>query len=286
MRVEELVVLGGASLPKTESPPSKEKLEEIQGLYTEIYAPGLESFFESKWFTKDYAMNALLGSAPVLDTLAGFLSAVSNTNVNDTAAMNHSANLEFRVVWALTCLAYIPEAPINNFGDLPAEDDAVEIRNRVAVMDALLAGDYLEHNPLQPPAIRGDYHRIREFEFWYNLAEFMRVKELPNADMTPQRDHILGKLRAVLDGRENRDVLYSIAVMRAYGPNFPPDFESTLPSHLDEGDPKSKLAVARKFIQDEAKVTGGTTNIVRRFSELAARAFISPGGNVPRRGIA
>ncbi|KAG4217779.1 hypothetical protein PC116_g33741, partial [Phytophthora cactorum] len=105
----------------------------------------------------------------------------------------------------------------------------------------------------------------------------------PGVDTTHQRDYFLGQLRELLDGRENRDVLYSLAVIRALAPNFPPDFESTLPPHLDETDPKSKLAVARKFIQDESQVTGGTTNVVRRFSELAVRAFIAPGSNITRR---
>jgi hypothetical protein len=90
-------------------------------------------------------------------------------------------------------------------------------------------------------------------------------------------------MRSLLDGRENRDVLYSIAVLREYtaywdaGSN-----EQSVPSRLEESDLRSKLAVATRFIRDESTTAGGTTNVVRRFAELAYRAFVQPGVNVNR----
>ncbi|ORY62384.1 uncharacterized protein BCR38DRAFT_238859 [Pseudomassariella vexata] len=281
MKVSELVALGGITPPQLPSSPSQEILDDIRNLYREIYGPGLENFLETKWFTNENAVNAVISHKGVTDLIAGFLGTLGD--LNDAAAMNYSANLEFFIVWDLTCLAYSPETGFNTGPALPAEDDPLETRNRIAVLDTLLSGDYLEANPLLPPPAQGDYQRLRQYEFWHHLGEFLRIRDEPNVDMTPLRDQILGQMRNLLDGRENRDVLYSIAIMRALAPNFPPDFESTLPPHLDESDPKNKLAVARKFIQDESKVTGGTTNVVRRYAELASRAFIAPGGNVPRR---
>lgn len=92
-------------------------------------------------------------------------------------------------------------------------------------------------------------------------------------------------MRSLLDGRENRDVIYSIVVLREFtqrwdaGPN-----EQNVGAHLEESDPRSKLAVATRFIRDEAASTGGTTNVVRRLSDLAYRAFVRPGVNVNRTG--
>ncbi|KAI1804936.1 hypothetical protein F4811DRAFT_561505 [Daldinia bambusicola] len=275
----------GTVPPALDSPLNGEKLAEVRDLYEQVYAPGLEKFFETEWYTKPQGVSTLMSSTLVNVTLAGFLQSMAKTDANDVAGMQYSANLEFRVVWDLTTLVYTSEYKINVGEHLPPPDDGSEARNRVAVFEALLSGDNLDQNLLYPPSAAADIrlHRIREFKFWYLLAEFLRVRDQPGVDMTRQRDYYLGQLRELLDGRENRDVLYSLAVIRALAPNFPPDFESTLPPHLDETDPKSKLAVARKFIQDESQVTGGTTNVVRRFSELAVRAFIAPGGNIIRR---
>lgn len=283
MRVDELVSMGGVAPPPLESPLTSEKLNEVRDLYEQVYAVGLEAFFETKWYMGSQGLHALASNTGgVNETVAGFLQSMAKTDANDVAGMQYSANLEFRVVWDLACLVKASEAKVNGGDTLPAPDDGSEAQNRVAVFEVLLSGEFLDHNPLMPVPSQGDYHRIREFRFWYYLAEFLRIKDQPNVDMTPQREHILGLVRELLDGRENRDVLYSFAVIRTLSPKFPPDFESTLSPHLDELDPKSKLAVARKFIQDESQVTGGTTNVVRRFSEIAVRAFILPGGNIQR----
>ncbi|KAI0009705.1 hypothetical protein F4779DRAFT_627639 [Xylariaceae sp. FL0662B] len=285
MKVDELVGLGGAVPPTLNFPLTKEQLDEVRDLYDQVYAPGLEKFFETEWYTRPQGVSALVSNTAVNEMLVGFLQSMSKMDANDVAGMQYSANLEFRVVWDLAALVYTSEYKVNVGEHLPATDDGSEARNRVAVFEALLSGDYLDQNPLMPPPENADstlHHRTREFKFWYLLAEFLRVRDQSGIDVTRQRNHIIGQIRDVLDGRENRDVLYSLAVIRAFAPKFPPDFESSLPPHLDEGDPKSKLAVARKFIQDESQVTGGTTNVVRRFSELAVRAFIVPGSNITR----
>lgn len=298
MKVAELVTMGGVAPPPLEAPLTAEKLQEVRELYEQVYAVGLEAFFETKWYTGPQGLAALTSNTGINETVAGFLQSMAKTNANDVAGMQYSANLEFRVVWDLASLVNVCEAKVNSGDVLPGPEDGSEARNRLAVFEALLSGDFLDRNPLMPvPGTQGggahppgNYHQIREFRFWYFLAEFLRVKDpAPGHDQMDmsatiaQREQILGLVRELLDGRENRDVLYSFAVIRTLSPKFTSDFESTLPPHLDESDPKSKLAVARKFIQDEAQVTGGTTNVVRRFSELAVRAFILPGGNAPKR---
>ncbi|KAI1179374.1 hypothetical protein F4777DRAFT_600955 [Nemania sp. FL0916] len=285
MKVQELVAIGNAAPPSVEVPLSQEKLLEVQDLYEQVYAPGLEKFFENDWYLKPYGSNALASNHRVQEVLAAFLQSLASTSTNDVAGMAYSANLEFRVVWELATLVYSIDFKVNMSHGIPSTDDANEARNRAAVFETLLSGEFLDHNPLRAPLENSDntlYHRNRELKFWHCLAEFLLIRDQPNMDMTPRRDHILAQLRELLDGRENRDVLYSLTVIRALTHLFPPDFESTLPPHLDESDPKSKLAVARKFIQEEARVTGGTTNVVRRFSELGVRAFIAPAYNIVR----
>ncbi|KAI0485021.1 hypothetical protein GGR56DRAFT_55175 [Xylariaceae sp. FL0804] len=290
MRVHDLVAMGGAAPPPLRENVGKEKLDDVQELYVQVYAPGLQKFFESDWYTQSPGLTALASNMSVIETVAAFLQSVSKTDANDIASMQYAANLEFRVVWELAALVYISEYKINAGEHLPSPSDGSETRNRVLVFETLLSGDFLDQNLLQAPLstlenpANPEYFRNREFKFWYWLAEFLRVRDQPTVDSTPQREHILAQMRDILDGRENRDVLYSIAVIRTLAPNFPPGSSAAnLPDHLDESDPQSKLHVARKFIQDESQVNTGTTNVVRRFAELAVRAFIVPGSNVTRR---
>ena len=221
-----------------------------------------------------------------MDLMASFLNILEAVRANDHAQMAYSGILETRIVWELARTSYQSpdQAPPMGAMALPRDGDANEAKNRVKVVEALLCGDYLQANPLCPPLQDVDPHRTRQFDFWYNLAEFVRIRENPTLQLAVKaRDDVLTRMRYLLDGRENRDVLYSIAVVRELSPHFDPSYGNTIPAHLDESDPKNRLAVASKFILDESQVTGGTTNVVRRFSDIAYRSFVNPGVNVTRR---
>jgi hypothetical protein len=150
----------------------------------------------------------------------------------------------------------------------------------LAVFESLLTGNVATSNPLTAPVAGStDHHRLRELEFWHTLGDFVCLEEDAknnNTTLPKVTDEILANLRNLLDGRENRDVLYSIAVVRAIGPRISEYLPSDTPLHLDETDNKSKLLVAKKFVQDEA-AGAGTTNVIRRLCELAARSWSIPG---------
>ncbi|KAL8355936.1 hypothetical protein RB601_001305, partial [Gaeumannomyces tritici] len=292
MKVDDLVALGGHTPPLPQSLPTKEVLDEIIKLYYEIYVPGLTAFFETSWFNfrpdGHNPISVLSHNTALMSLLASFLAAAASpVKIADAARMAAPGIIETRVVWGLASLAYSVPAATNPAMDEPlAADDAAEARNRVSVFEALLSGTYLTNNPCIPPPRRGDVHRIREAEFWYYLAEYLRLGEPQPQGAGPsqrQRDAALTRIRNLLDGRENRDVLYSMAVLRELAPRYPAGYENSLPQHLDEGDPRNKLAVAAQFIRDEARASSGTTNVVRRLAELAAKAFVTPGVNVSRR---
>jgi hypothetical protein len=84
-------------------------------------------------------------------------------------------------------------------------------------------------------------------------------------------------MRSLLDGRENRDVLYSIAVIREMTPKYACMDPNTMPQYLNETDPRCRFVVASKFITNEAQADGGSTNVIRRFSRIAVHAHINPG---------
>ncbi|KAM0444366.1 hypothetical protein ACHAO4_010208 [Trichoderma viride] len=287
MRIDEIIDLLGPPAPAQQISHTEETFNEITKVYHEMYASGLSAFFETSWyyFTENGKMS-FPKDANLIEHMATFLKILEGVRANDHTQMAYSGVLETRIVWELACTAYqMPDRATNSMRlNLPPDNDAIEARNRLQVVEALLCGDELLHNPLSPPVADADHHRIRQFDFWYSLAEFVRKRDNPNTPaVVKMREDVLSRMRHLLDGRENRDVLYSIAVVRELAPDFDAGYATTIPQHLDETDPKNRLAVASKFILDESQVTGGTTNVVRRFSDIASRAFVNPGVNIARR---
>ncbi|PKK49871.1 hypothetical protein CI102_5633 [Trichoderma harzianum] len=287
MKIDEIIDLLGPPAPVQQISHTEETFNEITKVYHEMYASGLSAFFETSWYYfTDNGKMSFPKDANLIEHMATFLKILEAVKANDHTQMAYSGVLETRIVWELACTAYqIPDRANNSMRlSLPPDNDPIEAKNRLLVVEALLCGDELQSNPLAPPVADPDHHRVRQFDFWYSLAEFVRRRDNPNSPSTVKiREDVLSRMRHLLDGRENRDVLYSIAVVRELAPNFDSGYAATIPQHLDESDPKNRLAVASKFILDESQVTGGTTNVVRRFSDIASRAFVNPGVNIARR---
>ncbi|KAI1023540.1 hypothetical protein LB503_000695 [Fusarium chuoi] len=287
MKIDEIINLLGTVPPSQNVVHTEGTRNEVTKVYHEMYAPGLASFFESGWyhFTEN-GSPSFPQSHRLVELMASFLKALEAVKVNDQTQMTYSGILETRLVWELARAAYDPPTAASAISTttLPHDGDAKETQNRVRVVEALLCGDYLSVNPLCPPIQDPDSYRTRQFDFWYSLAEFVRTREDPNSPAAAKsREEMLSRMRYLLDGRENRDVLYSIAVVRELAPHFDSPYGNAAPQHADESDPKNKLSVASKFIYDESQVTGGTTNVVRRLCDIAYRAFVNPGVNIARR---
>lgn len=277
--VAELLAIGGPPPeplpPNSDATQSPAVIDEAKHLYYSIYAPGLESFLESKWFSVKGGTQLLIDKA-VLEQFAVLLQQFAKTtNQNDPKEMAYTSSVEARIIWALAGMvkagsAVAPKPAVKPV--VPPSDDPVEAALRLEIFESLLTGEVAPGNALTRPVQGGnDPHKIREIEFWYTLAEFVAI-DYENAAACKQIDETLSQLRNLLDGRENRDVLYSIAVVRAIGHRVSEYLETETPLHLDESDNRSKLVVAKKFVIDEAN-GNGTTNIIRRFCELAGRTW-------------
>jgi white-opaque regulator 2 len=274
-----LLDLGGPAPPRsaTDVTQSPSMLDEVKHLYYSIYAPGLENFLESKWFSVK-GLAKLLEGKPLLEQFATLLQQFAKTSQNDAKEIAYTASVEGRVVWALAGMVRATAAEANGikeFKTVPSTDDPVEASNRLTVFETLLAGRIASGNPLTAPVPGStDHHRLRELEFWYTLANFVCLP-FEDPSSAKETDDTLAQLRNLLDGRENRDVLYSIAVVRALGQRVSEYTDSDTPLHLDESDNKSKLLVAKKFVADEA-AGAGTTNVIRRLCDLATRSWRDP----------
>jgi hypothetical protein len=274
MKIDDLLALGG---PVPQPVPGKSQepdfLDELKHLYHSIYSPGLENFLESKWFPVR-GIAKLLGDNRLLEQFAILINEFGKTMGNDDRAMAYTSSIEARVVWGLACMVRSAGSESSNGvkteSGMPATDDAVEAGNRLTVFENLLCGIVADRNVLaKPVAGSGDAHRLRELDFWYNLGKFVTLDQASSAH---EIDETLAALRNLLDGRENRDVLYSIAIVRAMSTRVSEYSEHERPLHLDETDPRSKLAVAKRFVKDEGD-GAGTTNVIRRLCELATRSW-------------
>ncbi|KAK4227428.1 transcriptional regulatory protein moc3 [Podospora fimiseda] len=286
MKVDELVALAGTSFPPPGSSlPTPDLVDEMVKLYYEVYAPGLSLFFDTPWYNlpRDRAASVLSTATlpngqQLVSLFASFIQSISKIKGTDPSLMVESGHLETALVWALARLPLYA-------GIISAEGDVSEARGRLQVFETLVSGETLTHNPLAPP-ISNDLHPLKrsELEFWYHLAQYLLQSHSATSGGSI-REHSLGTMRSLLDGRENRDVLYSIAVLREYTPLWDAaSNEQCVAAHLEESDARCKLAVATRFMRDESTSTGGTTNVIRRFSDLACRAFVRPAVNVVERG--
>jgi white-opaque regulator 2 len=277
--VDQLLAMGGPVPPRstTDISSNPTMLDEVKHLYYSIYAPGLENFLESKWFSVK-GLSKLLDGKIYLEQFAALLQQFAKTSQNDQKEIQYTSSVEARVVWALASMVRTSAAESNGvkeFKTVPATDDPTEATNRLNVFETLLTGRVAANNPLTAPVAGStDHHRLRELEFWYTLGNFV-CHQYEDPTAAKEVDETLSALRNLLDGRENRDVLYSIAVVRGLGQRVSEYTDNDTPLHLDESDNKSKLLVAKKFVMDEAG-GAGTTNVIRRLCDLSARSWSAP----------
>ncbi|KAI9050918.1 hypothetical protein LZ554_005030 [Drepanopeziza brunnea f. sp. 'monogermtubi'] len=276
--VEQLLDLGGEAPPKggPDVAGNPQLIDEIKHLYFSIYAPGLENFLESKWFSVK-GLSKLLTGRKYLDDFGSLLVQFAKTQQDDPKEIAYTSSVEGRVVWSLATMVKTSAAEngAREHKTVPASDDANEAGDRLDIFETLLTGRVAAGNPLtRPVPLSTDHHRLRELQFWYTLGTFVTLQYEDNS-FAKQVDDTLSALRNLLDGRENRDILYSIAVIRGLGQRVSEYTESETPLHLDETDNKSRLLVAKKFVADEA-AGSGTTNVIRRLCDLATRSWTMP----------
>jgi len=85
-------------------------------------------------------------------------------------------------------------------------------------------------------------------------------------------EKFLLQCRNLLNGKENRDVIYSIMITRHFGwrvPGFPDHIQ---PEHGGETSPVNKVFIARQFLNDEAH-SKGTSQPIQRLCDMVVRSW-------------
>ena len=280
-----MLALNGVPAPPPPPPPSVGPLdyETIKTAYAVSYAPGLDKFLETKWFRLkglDHLLKDSILCTHFHVLMQRFQVQQNIPNYDQYVAATRS--LEASFVWSMMGLCRqvaITADVTNGQADHPEVDDDIEAAAaRIDDFEKLVSGDYLDTEPLPPTEQTNkgtaleNQQNYREREFWRLVNTFLTIRD-DEASSAKAIDDTLSSMRSLLDSRENRDVIYSIAVARHVGQRmaeFPDNLQQ--PTSNDEQDASTKLFVAKNFIEKEANGTG-TNQVIQRLCGVAMRSW-------------
>lgn len=283
--MEDLLALGGISAPPAAStyaiPPTT--LDEIKKIYAAIYAPAIDKFLETRWF-QVRGLSHLLHNSPLVGQYAALVArlGIVTTVPHYYQIMTATHSLEASVIWATMCLcrpvANASNLPNGQMNSLDAADGVHDACRRLEMFEHLISGQYLTSEPPANPemarngTVFDEQLKVRERDFWRLMHKFLTIRD-DEACSAKDIDEALGACRNLLDSRENRDVIYSIAIARHLGQRmaeFPDNLQQ--PTSNDEHDARARLYVAKKFIEDEANGKG-TNQVIQRLCGVAMRSW-------------
>jgi hypothetical protein len=235
---------------------TSEAVREIKSVYVKAYAPFLDSFMETTWYS-EAGIHRLLQNQLLCEQLNMLLRFYAECDPTDPAIHGH----ETRLIWELFQLCYAaPGVDVKDLSksvasaDEPKGDlDALHVARRLSVFEQLICGQRAEANPLDVPG------GALDDAFWRALGHFVTLPA-HDGDHTQLSEAILSSMRQTLNVQENRDVIYSVAVMRHFKNRQVPE---TYAPHNDEEDPRNRLRVARHFVENEANGKASNEVVIR-----------------------
>ncbi|KAL4932141.1 putative C6 finger domain protein [Aspergillus undulatus] len=278
VQISDLLALRGIPPPPphpiTALPPNR--LEEIQAVFLATYAPAIDRFFETRWFSEK-ALRHLLANAQLMAEYSALIEDF-NGNLSDSNVLARLESFEASVVWSTMTLC----RHVMNVSNGSQQDyDLLATSKRLDVIEAMITGDHLDSNPLSqfptrapaadPPSLP-DQLMQRQLDFWSAIGHFLTLHD-NEASAAKEIDDTLGRCRTLLDTYENRDVIYSIAIARHLGQRWA-DFPHSFPQPIttNEKDAGAKLYVAQKFLEQEAGGKG-TTQVIKRLCGMVVRSW-------------
>ena len=290
-KIEELLNVGGVPPPDykplslSSLPPSQ--LDTVKHLYNTTYANAIDKFLETRWFSTR-GLTHLLADQALCERFSHLAQRFENTASNppDFRQTLLTQSLEAHVIWQTMLLCrQVSAKSTDSSAYIEINEGVHDAAKRLEVFETLVTNQHLDSEPLssinQPAGPQNGQLdstlKFRECEFWRLVSKFLTIRD-DEAAAANQLDDILAELRKLLDSRENRDVIYSIAIARHIGQRMA---EGSQPLGLgdrggelnnDENDPRNKLKVARTFVESEANGRG-TTQVVTRLCGMAIRSW-------------
>ncbi|KAJ9606566.1 hypothetical protein H2200_008574 [Cladophialophora chaetospira] len=260
--IESICTIAGTKIPSVPPipPDSVPNLESIRKVYDIAFAPGLDRLLEtgqSKWFSHQ-GFPLLCADRTQLGYMLAYLTLVSNhagTQIENATL----ASQEARVTWAMLELCIRPEH------DGGEEADKLSLRCRA--LRAILTGepfstptasisDFVHQEEAEPElketALEKQLARRSE-EFWKLVEAAAATQASSGIGLSPAA---VRQCRPLLDGMENRDIVYSIMLLASGG----------------NGDLTSERELAKRYLETQAN--GRATNqVFATISGMALRAF-------------
>lgn len=243
-------------------------LESIRKVYDIAIAPGLDKLLESStgWFQKE-GFELLATNRPLLGLVLAYLTLVSAHYDAPIDGNDTLSSQEARVTWALLSLCVRPD----HHGDAEAD----RLARRFRILESILTGEPLtstaasmsefvhqERTPEPEPKAEVKQSTFekqlsrRSEDFWKTVEYIATAQGHGESGDDEIKHTLLPQLRTLLDGKENRDVIYS-AVMLGWGRN---------------GDPSSERELAKRFLGAQSQ--GRATELVgKTLAGLVLRAF-------------
>ncbi|KAI4252769.1 MAG: hypothetical protein LQ352_004076 [Teloschistes flavicans] len=280
-KLDELIAVNGIPppLPAALSALTATNLENIKMAYQRIYSPAIDKILETQWFVSrglTYVMEDARLCASFATLIARYEFDDRTPGFRESQAATQA--LEASVIWSIMGLAQRISGTLNlgnsHVGlDENTKAEVLKAARRVEIVQNLLLGQHVdaEAAPQAEHVKNGTAFEAqlnqREREFWQLMYKFLTIHD-DEASASHELDAILNTARDLLDTRENRDVIYSIAVVCLRGGR------ENLANHnnCEESSQEKGLTIAKNFLKDEASHKG-TNQVVQRVCGMAVNAW-------------
>ncbi|KAL8849626.1 MAG: hypothetical protein Q9221_005393 [Calogaya cf. arnoldii] len=282
-RIEELVSYEGDA-SYLSMPLAPTTLDNLRTCIQKVYCSQIDKFLETQWFF-NRALDHVLRDARLTERISRLISLF--TIEPRSPAYEQSAiatrSLEAGIIWSIMSTARLVAGPLSSPNPQISPDDlnagVHEAAKRVDIFETLLTGQYLDTEvpaPITEQAANGtsfqtQQHR-REHDFWRLLHKFLTIRD-DEASASHELDRTLNDAKGLLDLKENRDVMYSIAVVRLHGARE--NLENVPQQSKPSSEPEDKLLdKAKNFL--EGQTVRGTNQVVQRVCGMASKAWTLP----------
>lgn len=284
--MDELIALDGVPPPPSTitHPLPPIAYEDVSLAYRRVYGPQIDKFLETQWFN-NHGLNYVLQDTRLCERFATLV-ARFNISSQDPAydqSKPGTESLEASVIWSVMSIARrVAGSTDPSTGQISTEEGnggVLDAAKRVEILENLLLGQHLDseapsniENTRNGAGLQVQLHE-REREFWRLMHKFLTIHD-DEASASHELDATLKDVRNFLDVKENRDVIYSVAVVRLHGGRE--NLENLSNQNNGEGNTQDKgLAMAKDFLQKQA-AGKGTTQVVQRICGMAVRAWTLP----------
>lgn len=264
-------------------------VDRVKDFYMQEYAPGLDRFFETVWYTTE-GLTHLVSDQ---DLLHFFVHCIYRFR-SPPSEHRGLPSLEARLIWLLATMPHKTTAPSSQAIDsLPQPPPpksspsplAMSVLPRLDAIAHLILGTFLPPDRVPPPPTHAPDPKTQPEAytyylcdlFWHHLASFLAVRD-DDSQAPSSGSEIatqLAGMRNILSMLENRDVIYSMAIARHFGgrmERYETDKVLVGRGNGDQEDPINKLVVAMGFLANEE--LQGTTQIVQRLCGMSRRGFV------------